>query len=103
VAHTCNTSYSGDRDQEDCCSKQVWEIVHENLSWKYPAQKRTGGEAQSVGPQFKPQHHTHTHTHTHTHKTEKKIVKINIKTRSCVSSSVIDWKSFGCTEIASYK
>jgi hypothetical protein len=25
---------------------------------KYPSQKRTGGVAQSVGPEFKPQYHT---------------------------------------------
>jgi hypothetical protein len=24
VAHTCNPSYSGDRNQEDCCSKPAW-------------------------------------------------------------------------------
>jgi hypothetical protein len=29
---------------------------------KFPSQKRTGGVAQGVGPEFKPQNHTHTHT-----------------------------------------
>jgi hypothetical protein len=34
VAHVCNPSYSGCRDQEDCCSNQLREIVHGNLSKK---------------------------------------------------------------------
>jgi hypothetical protein len=36
---------------------QVRQIVHETLSQKSPSQKRAGGVAQSVGPEFKPQYH----------------------------------------------
>jgi hypothetical protein len=36
----------------------VWsqpkKIVHETLSWKNPSQKRAGGVAEGVGPEFKP-------------------------------------------------
>jgi hypothetical protein len=35
VAHACNPSYSGDRNQEDQGS-----LVLETLSWKYPTQKK---------------------------------------------------------------
>jgi hypothetical protein len=35
---------------------QPRQIVHETLSQKYPSQKRTGGVAQVVGPEFKPQY-----------------------------------------------
>jgi hypothetical protein len=56
VAHTCNPSYSGGRDQED----PGWRPVGANSSpdpiLKNPSQKRTGGVAQGVGPEFKPQH-----------------------------------------------
>jgi hypothetical protein len=48
VAHTCNPSYSGGRDQEDCSSK----LFQANSSWD-PISKN-------------PISHTHTHTHTHT-------------------------------------
>jgi hypothetical protein len=68
VAHGCNPSYSGGRDQEDHGSKTAWA----NSSWdpilKKKLQNRSGEVAQGVGPDFKPQHHTHTHTHTHTQK-----------------------------------
>jgi hypothetical protein len=33
------------------------QIVHETLSQKNPSQKRAGGVAQGVDPQFKPQYH----------------------------------------------
>jgi hypothetical protein len=33
---------------------QSKQIVHENLSWKKKSQKRAGGVAQGVGPEFKP-------------------------------------------------
>jgi hypothetical protein len=45
VAHTCNLSYSGSRDQEDHSWKPAEQIVCKTLSWKNPL-------------------HTHTHTHT---------------------------------------
>jgi hypothetical protein len=32
------------------------QTVHETLSQKYPTQKRAGGVAQDVSPEFKPQH-----------------------------------------------
>jgi hypothetical protein len=36
---------------------QPRQIVHEILCQKSPLQKRTGGVAQSVDPEFKPQYH----------------------------------------------
>jgi hypothetical protein len=35
VAHACNPSYSGDRDQEDHVCSQSRQIVPETLFWKY--------------------------------------------------------------------
>jgi hypothetical protein len=35
---------------------QPRQIVHETLSRKNPSQKRTGGVAQGIGPEFKPQY-----------------------------------------------
>jgi hypothetical protein len=63
VAHTCNPSCSGGRDQENCSSKPA----RTNSSWdpilkKKKSQKRAGGVAWGIGPEFKPQHYTHTHT-----------------------------------------
>jgi hypothetical protein len=55
VAHTCNPSYSGGRDLEDCGSKPARKIVCKTLSQKNPTQKRAG-VAQGVGPEFKPQY-----------------------------------------------
>jgi hypothetical protein len=57
VAHACNLSYSGGRDQEDHGLKPLGQIVHETLSQKSPSQKRAGGVAQGEGPEFKPQYH----------------------------------------------
>jgi hypothetical protein len=54
MAHACNPSYSGGRDQEDRDSSQLRQIVYETLSRKDPSQKRTGGVAQGVGTEFKP-------------------------------------------------
>jgi hypothetical protein len=58
VAHAYNPSYSRGRDQEDHSSKPAqanssWDL----LSWKNPSQKRAGGVAQSIGPEFEPQYH----------------------------------------------
>jgi hypothetical protein len=36
---------------------QPGQIVQETLSQKNPTQKRAGGVAQGVGPEFKPQNH----------------------------------------------
>jgi hypothetical protein len=55
VAHACNPSCSGGRDQEDHRSKPE-QIVCKTLSRKNPSQKTVGGVAQGVGPEFKPQY-----------------------------------------------
>jgi hypothetical protein len=57
VAHTCNPSYSGGRDQEDCGSKPAQanslRDLRPNLK-KTHHKNRAGGVAQGVGPEFKP-------------------------------------------------
>jgi hypothetical protein len=58
VAHTCNPSYSGGRDQKDHGLKPApgkW-FMRPYLE-KKPLTKRAGGVAQGVGPEFKPQYH----------------------------------------------
>jgi hypothetical protein len=51
VAHACDPSYSGGREQEDCI---LGKVVHETLSQKKKkSQKRSGGVAQGVSPEFK--------------------------------------------------
>jgi hypothetical protein len=52
VAHACNPSYSGGRDQED----PGVQLDLANLSRKNPLQKRSDGMVQGVGPEFKPQY-----------------------------------------------
>jgi hypothetical protein len=54
VAHACNPSYSGGRDQEDRGLKPARQIVNATLSWKNPSQKRAGRVARDVGSEFKP-------------------------------------------------
>jgi hypothetical protein len=55
VAHACNPSYSGSRDQEDQGSKPSWaNRAQDPISKK--KKKKIGGVAQSVGPKFKPQY-----------------------------------------------
>jgi hypothetical protein len=54
VTHSCNPSYSGDRDQEDHGSSQLGQIVYETISQKNPSQKRAGGVAQGVCPESSP-------------------------------------------------
>jgi hypothetical protein len=56
-AHACNSSYSGHRNQDDCGSKSAQAIVHETLSQNNSSQKRAGGVAQGVDPEFNPQYH----------------------------------------------
>jgi hypothetical protein len=57
VAYACNSSDSEGRDQEDGSWSLPRQIVHETLSQKNPSQeKRAGGVAQGVGPDFKPQY-----------------------------------------------
>jgi hypothetical protein len=57
VAHTCNPSYSGGRDQEDPGAKPAWanSSARPYLE-KNASQKRAGGVAQGGGPEFKPQY-----------------------------------------------
>jgi hypothetical protein len=58
VAHACNTSYSGGRDQEDHGSKPAWanSSTRPYLIKKTHHKKRAGGVAQGAGPEFKPQY-----------------------------------------------
>jgi hypothetical protein len=51
VAHSCNPSYSGGREQEDLGSKPVW-----SNRLKKKITKRAVGVSQSVDPAFKPQY-----------------------------------------------
>jgi hypothetical protein len=57
VAHSCNPSYSGGRDQEDHSSKPAWanslRSYRENT---HHPKKRAGGVAQGIGLGFKPQY-----------------------------------------------
>jgi hypothetical protein len=57
VTHTCNPSYSGDRDQEDQGSKPAQaNSLKDPILKKNPLPKRAGGGTQGVGPEFKPQY-----------------------------------------------
>jgi hypothetical protein len=58
VAHACNPSYSGGRDQEDHGLKpaRAKSSVRPYLK-KTLHRKGAGGMAQGVGPEFKPQYH----------------------------------------------
>jgi hypothetical protein len=58
VAHACNLSFSGGRDQEDHGSKPDWanSSLRPYLE-KNPSQKRAGGVAQGVDSEFKSQYH----------------------------------------------
>jgi hypothetical protein len=53
VAHACNPSYSGGRDQEDGSSKLARQIVQKAL---LENTKRAGRVAQGEGPEFKSQY-----------------------------------------------
>jgi hypothetical protein len=63
VAHTCNPSYLGGRDLEDVQNQpqanSLGDPILENQTNKQikKSQKRAGGVAQGVGPEFKPQYH----------------------------------------------
>jgi hypothetical protein len=57
VAHTCNPSYSGGRDQGESqfkasLGKQFLRPYLEKILHK----KRAGGVVQDIGPEFKPQY-----------------------------------------------
>jgi hypothetical protein len=57
VAHTCNPSCSGGRDQEDHSSKFAQASSSPDpTSKKNPSKKMAGGMAQGVGPEFKSQY-----------------------------------------------
>jgi hypothetical protein len=55
VAYTYNPSYSGGRNKDHGSQDPIS---------KNPSQKRAGGVAQAVGPEFMPQNHTHTQKKT---------------------------------------
>jgi hypothetical protein len=61
VAHTCNPSYSGDRDQEDHDLKPILTDSSQDPIFKKNHKKRAGGVAQDVGPEIKPQYHKKIH------------------------------------------
>jgi hypothetical protein len=60
VAHTCNPSYSGGRDQKDGGSKPAWvNSVWDPISKQQQQQQKkpiteNGAVAQGVAPEFKP-------------------------------------------------
>jgi hypothetical protein len=56
VAHTCNPSYSGGRDQEDLGSKLTQAISSRDPILEKTIMKRAGGVAQGEGSEFKPQY-----------------------------------------------
>jgi hypothetical protein len=56
MAHACHPSYSGGRDQEDHGSKPALAYSSQDLISKKPSQKRFGGVAQGIGPEFKSQY-----------------------------------------------
>jgi hypothetical protein len=59
VAHSCNPSYSGGRDQKDCGlmparAKSARPYLRKK---KKKITERTGSVVQDVGPEFKPEYH----------------------------------------------
>jgi hypothetical protein len=56
MAHACNPSYLGGRDQKDHSSKPAWANRLRDSISKISITKKAGGVAQSVGPEFKPQY-----------------------------------------------
>jgi hypothetical protein len=60
VAHACNSSYSGGKDQEDCSSKPSQANSSQDPISKILNTKRAGRVAQGKCPEFKPQYHTYT-------------------------------------------
>jgi hypothetical protein len=57
VAHACNPSYSGGRDQQDHDLKPAQKNSSQDPISKNPLQKRAGGVVQGVSPEFKSQYH----------------------------------------------
>jgi ribosomal protein L44E len=60
---------------------QPRQIVHKTPSQKNPSQKRAGGVAQGVGPEFKPQYHQKK-------REKKKLLGIIIKCNKCYSQGI---------------
>jgi hypothetical protein len=56
VAHACNPSYSGGRDQEDRGLKPVQANSSKDPISKILSQKRADGGGQGEGPEFNPQY-----------------------------------------------
>jgi hypothetical protein len=54
---TCNSTYSGGRDQDDISLKPAQENSSQDPILKKPITKRAFGVAQGIGPEFKPQYH----------------------------------------------
>jgi hypothetical protein len=57
MAHTCNPSHSGARDQEDCGSKSAQVNSLQDPISKKSITKRAGAVAEGLGPEFKLQCH----------------------------------------------
>jgi hypothetical protein len=57
VAHTCNSSYSRGRDQEDRGWMPTRANNPQDPTSKKTHHKKSGGLAQGVGPEFKPQYY----------------------------------------------
>jgi hypothetical protein len=53
MAHACNRSYSGGRDQDFSLMSAQANSSQDPIS-KKPSTKRAGGVAQGIGPEFKP-------------------------------------------------
>jgi hypothetical protein len=56
VAHACNPSYSGGRNQQDCGSKPARANSSRDAISKLPNTIRAGGVAQGIDPEFKPRY-----------------------------------------------
>jgi hypothetical protein len=55
VAHACNTSYLGGRDQKDCGLKPTQANSLHDPILKKCITKRAGGVVQGIGPELQPQ------------------------------------------------
>jgi hypothetical protein len=60
MAHACDPSHSGGRDQEGCSSKPGWAHSARDLSLKKLITRKADGVAQGVGPEFTPRNATTT-------------------------------------------
>jgi hypothetical protein len=56
MAHTCNPSYSGGRDQEDRSSKPTQASILQDPISKNPSENQGWWSGSGEGPEFKPQH-----------------------------------------------